>query len=119
MISLNNFWALDNCETWLTGDTPSSFVELHGINFSRTDVVGTVKKHGVGLYLNRDLKGVSDDIVVTNVLSVLSWILYLHIVVVYRPTSYSEAENEIILSFHSTFCLSRKCYCLAISIYLH
>ena len=119
LITLYNLCALGISETWLTGDTPSSFVELNGFNFFITDVVGTVKKHGVGLYLNSDLKGVSDDIVVSNVLSVFARSWDLHIVVVYIALLLIlKMRMKVFSVFFQIFAFPEECYYLAILIYL-
>ena len=86
----------------------SSFVELAGYRFYRCDVEGTVRKHGVGLYLADGLDAASVDINVPNVLVVhlLAWDLY--VIVVYRPPSYDEQENYVLKQFIVDFCFGKN-----------
>ena len=108
LISSVGLSALGVCETWLTGDTPSSYVDLVGFNLFRRDVVGSIRKHGVGLYVSKTLSAVSDEVDVANVLSVFVKSWDLHIVVCYRPPSYTTSENDALISFLSEFSVSRK-----------
>ena len=107
MIS-NKLSILSVCETWLTKSTPSSFVELPGFNFFRSDAGGCIKKHGVGIYVASHLtvSEVDVDFGNTLVIYVKEWSLYL--MAVYRPPSYSEAENARLLDLIHEFCFGRK-----------
>ena len=89
--------ALGVCETWLTSDVSSSYVDLPGFRFFRSDVVGPVKKHGVGLYVAQRFVAVPCEVDVANVLSVYveEWDLYE--VVAYRLPSCSQMENEALM----------------------
>ena len=107
LIGANGLSVLGICETWLTKDTPSSFVDIEGYRFFRRDVEGTTRKHGVGLYINKDLSVVPDEIDVPNVLSVYVPGWEMHILICYRPPSYSALENEILMQFIEDFCSSR------------
>ena len=108
LIDSDHLSAVGICETWLTSETPSSFVDLNGFTFFRSDVVGNIKKHGVGLYIKKELNAVSDDVDLANVLSVFVESWGLHILVCYRPPSYSPAENDSLMVFLSSFCLLNR-----------
>ena len=99
--------ALAICETWLVERISSSYVELPGYKFFRKDVSGTIRKHGVGLYLDSSIQAVPVEVEVPNVLvvNVLCWELYL--VVVYRPPSNMESDNGELLQFLADFCLDK------------
>ena len=62
--------ALAVCETWLTSAISSSYVAIPGFRFFRKDVLGTVRKHGVGLYIKDSLRVAPSDVEVPNVLSI-------------------------------------------------
>ena len=96
------------CETWLTSDVSSSYVDLPGFRFFRSDVVGPVKKHGVGLYVAQRFVAVPCEVDVPNVLSVYveEWDLY--VVVAYRPPSCSQMKNEALMSFLFNFTTNKN-----------
>ena len=48
------------CETWLTSEVPSSFVDISVYNFFCKDVAGTTTKHGVGLYIRKNNSACND-----------------------------------------------------------
>ena len=87
LIDSNKIAVLGICETWLTEETPSSFVELDGFSFYRGDVDSVVKKHGAGLYVKKGLTAVEDDVSLPNLCSVFIEEWDLHIMVCYRPPS--------------------------------
>ena len=41
------------CETWLTSEVPSSFVDISGYNLFRKDVTGATTKCGIELYIRK------------------------------------------------------------------
>ena len=86
-------------ETWLTKDDRTSFVSLPGFEFFRGDVNGTVKKHGAGVYVSKDINVIQIEVPVPNAVAVKVIDLDLLIVTVYRPPSYSEEENAALLNF--------------------
>ena len=104
----NKILALGICETWLTCHTPSSFIAIDGFNFFRKDVEGEVRKHGVGLYLEKNLDAVEDDVSVANLLSVYVKTWDIHIIICYRPPSNSEQENVQLQNFIEGFVLTRR-----------
>ena len=96
------------CETWLTAETPSSFVDLPGFNFFRSDSGDGIRKHGVGMYVSAKLTSSEVEVAMKNVLIVYleEWSIYL--VAVYRPPSYLENDNECLISFLSEYCYGRN-----------
>ena len=96
------------CETWLTSDVPSSFVDISGYNFFRKDVAGATRKHGVGLYIRKNIQAIMIDVSVANtlVVHVLEWDTF--IIVSYRPPSYNDLENDSLRTFLSEFCIDKN-----------
>ena len=50
------------CETCLTSDVPTSFVDISGYNIFRKDVANTNTKHGVLLYIRDFVQALMIDI---------------------------------------------------------
>ena len=71
--SLNNLLRKYNisvasvCETWLVSTTPTSFVDIPGYQFYRGDVRGSIRKHGVGIYISSLLSVVPSPVPIPNV----------------------------------------------------
>ena len=96
------------CETWLTSDTPSSYVELPGYNFFRGDTGSSSRIHGVGVYVNQAISVIQVDINIHNavVIYVKEWSLY--IMAVYRPPSYNDGDNEELIRCIYEFCFGKN-----------
>ena len=58
------------CEKRLTSEVPSSFVDVYEENFFRKYVAGTTKKHGVELYIRKNIQAEMIDVSVDNTLVV-------------------------------------------------
>ena len=86
-------------ETWLTREDPTSFVSIPGFELFRGDVNGTVKKHGAGMYVSKDISVIQIEVPVPNAVAVKCIDLDLLIVTIYRPPSYSVEENAALLTF--------------------
>ena len=86
-------------ETWLTREDFTSFVSIPGFELFRGDVNGTVKKHGAGMYVSKDISVIQIEVPIPNAVAVKCIDLDLLIVTVYRPPSYSVEENEALLTF--------------------
>ena len=95
------------CETWLV---PSvySFVAVDGFHILRGDCSQSVRKHGCCLYVAKSLSFVQVDVGFINVAGVLRSDLDVYVLAVYRPPSYSAAQEENLLSFLDDFCIERK-----------
>ena len=100
------------CETWLIDSVGDSFVALPGYNLFRRDVLGSVRKHGVCVYIRSsiDVLCCSDDVAdsVPNTLVVYLSGFCLYLVVVYRPPSYGIHENSLLLQFLNDFCPGKE-----------
>ena len=94
-------------ETWLTHECSSTFVDISGFVFFRGDTAGTVRKHGAGLYVSKDLAPLLMDMHLPNIVLVYLSNLDLYIISVYRPPSYSQNENIALVSFLLEFSLGR------------
>ena len=96
------------CEMWLTNDVPNSYRDVSGYSFLRKDVAGTTTKHGVGLYIRKNIQAIMIDVSVANtlVVHVLEWDTF--IIVSYRPPSYNDLENDSLRNFLSEFCIEKN-----------
>ena len=106
-----NFHALSIlvvCETWLSINTPSSFVELPGFKFFRSDSGDSVRKHGVGVYISNKLTPSENIMVMKNTLVIYlkEWCVYL--VAIYRPPSYSDADNDHLIEIIHQYCFGKN-----------
>ena len=68
-IAVHNLHVVSVCETWLTAGVASSFVEIEGYSFYRSDSPSEVRKHGVGVYVSRCLPAVPVEVGVDNVVA--------------------------------------------------
>ena len=107
-IRLNKIDILAIGETWLLPDVPDSLTNITGFSIERCDVLGTVKKHGVCLYISEKYKYVRVDVQCENVVVVHLFEFDVYVVVVYRPPSYSPAQNEDLLGFLDSFVFGRE-----------
>lgn len=98
-LRVNKFHIVCVTETWLTPDFPSSIVDMPGFRFFRSDSRDGVAKHGVGMYVADGCRVGRVDTSLPNVLSVTLPDLNLLVVLVYRPPSYSDNDNNALLSF--------------------
>ena len=80
-------------ESHLTSLVNSSFTAVPGYELLRNDVAGTVPKHGVCAYIRKDIEIDQIACPTKNVLSFRLANFNVYVVIVYRPPSYTEAEN--------------------------
>ena len=104
----NGLGLLGVAETWLLEDVPDSFVSLSGYAMVRCDSVGAVRKHGVCLYIRRDIKFRVLQCECANTCGVHLVDFNVYVAVVYRPPSYGLDENAAICDFLCDFCESRE-----------
>ena len=90
-------------ETWLLPSTPSSFVSLTGYSLFRGDTDGATRKHGVCLYVSNKVKCLEVTVGLPNVCVVHIVDSDLWCIVVYRPPSYNDIQNAILLNFLTNF----------------
>ena len=100
LLEVNILNLLAICETWLTSDVPSSFVDISGYHLFRIDVAGGTSQ------------AIIIDVSVANtlVIRVLKWDTF--IIVFYRAPSYNDLENDSLRTFLSEF-YSVNLICLA------
>ena len=96
------------CETWLINSIPSSFVAISGFNFFRCDTASSVRKHGVGVYVDSKIRTVQIDCPVPNLLVLNLTEIDVFVIAVYRPPSNTDAEDEELKRFLSQYCLGRR-----------
>ena len=110
---LNNFISqyslsvISVTETWLTESCNSSFVQIPNFIFYRGDVVGAVRKHGAGLYVDCRMKQVQVEVDLPNLVVVHLLELGLYVVSVYRPPSSSEEDNLRLMQFLLEFSVGK------------
>ena len=94
-------------ETWLTQDITDATLYIPNYNIVRSDNPGSARKHGVALYVHVSLK----FLVVEQLLNVLTVYLIdydVYIIVVYRPPSYSEGDNMLLINYLLGFCCNKE-----------
>jgi hypothetical protein len=95
-------------ETWLIPEVGSSFVMIHGYDVVRGDTDTGMRKHGVCIYVKKDINYVQDVFVCPNVVAVHLVALDVWVLGVYRPPSYGADSNEQLLRIVSDFCVGRE-----------
>ena len=95
-------------ESHLLQHVSDSFVQIPNYILIRNDVAGTVYKHGVCAY-------VRDNIIIADVSAPLPNLLTFRLVsydvfviVVYRPPSNSDIDNQLVCSFLGDFCADKE-----------
>ena len=91
-------------ESHLLSSMPSSFVSLPSFSVVRNDVSGNVEKHGVCMYIHNSLKYVTHQSNIKNCVAIELVDLKMLILAVYRPPSYSDAENSMLIDYLLTVC---------------
>ena len=104
----NNVDFMGVTETWLTSETPDSFISLPGFNVVRSDAPGGIRKHGTAVYIRSNIKFTQIPCPVSNVVAVHLFILNIYVVTVYRPPSNSHDDNAALISFISEFCENKE-----------
>ena len=95
-------------ETWLTSAVPSSFVTLTGYTIVRGDTDSAVRKHGVCLYVRREVRFVCIELDIANAAAVHLLDFDVWLIAAYRPPSYSEADNARLVQVITDFCEGRE-----------
>ena len=93
-IDENNIKVLGITESHLTESINSSFLKVPHFNFLRSDVKGHVQKHGVCAFVHEDflIDCVSQPMSNALLFRLAKYDVYF--LIVYRPPSYTAAENE-------------------------
>ena len=101
-------------ETWLTTSCSNSFIDIPGYSLCRGDVNGCVRKHGAALYISDRLNYVQVTVNLPNVAVVRLVDYNMHVLSIYRPPSYSTAENLALIEFISGFIQTKRQFSLEI-----
>ena len=104
----HNLDILGISETWLNSQITDSSLNIFGYEIARSDSMCQRKKHGVAMYIR---KGLNYQIVCSNVNNVI--IVYLprykvYILTVYRPPSYDDAYDDVLIDFLLSFCVNKE-----------
>ena len=108
LIGEENLHLMSITETWLTENCCSSFFNLPGFSFYRGDVFGVVRKHGAGIYVKDSIKHAQVEVQMQNLVIIYLVELELYVVSVYRPPSYSPAENHSLIEFLMDFSVGKE-----------
>ena len=84
-------------ETHLTSVIATSFVSLSNYCLLRCDTEGTTSKHGVGVYVHKDVKIDQVSVLYKNALAFRIINSNTYVGIVYRPPSYTPRENQELL----------------------
>ena len=84
-------------ESWLQPNISDSVINIPGYRVFRKDCISPHPKHGVCLYAKESVRVLPVDTMIANVLAVRLLDLGVVVVVVYRPPSNSQQENESLL----------------------
>ena len=104
----SNFSVVGVCESWLLPEIPSSLIEVSGYNIYRNDTTSRNRKHGVCMYLHKDLPvgNVSTDH--PNTLGVALPGQDLYILLIYRPPSNLPEDDQRLIDYIRDSCEGRN-----------
>lgn len=108
LIVSHNLVILAITETWLLSSMPDSFVHIDQFTIVRKDVEGTVCKHGVCIYIRKDIIYEICDVNISNVCAVHFKEYNMYLIALYRPPSNSHLENAMLTDFLSEFCVGKE-----------
>ena len=95
-------------ETHLLQHISDSFVQIPGYSLLRNDVEGRVYKHGVCAYVRENIAVGDVSAPIPNILTFCLVSYNVSVVVVYRPPSNCDSENERVCSFLRSFCAEKE-----------
>ena len=95
-------------ESHLLQHVTDSFVQVPNYSLIRNDVKGDVYKHGVCAYVRNDIMLSNVLAPIPNVLTFCLVSYNVHVVVVYRPPSNTDVDNELVCSFLGNFCADKE-----------
>ena len=90
-------------ETHLVSGILNSFVSIPNYNLFRCDTAGSVRKHGVGVYVHKDTEVDQVTMPYKNIITLRLTRYNICIVTAYRPPSYTEAENLAMIAALQAF----------------
>ena len=74
----------------------------------RSDSLGLIRKNGVTVYVNSDIKFEIVNSYVNNVVIIYLFKFDIYLITVYSPPSYSDFENNQLLNFICDFCQDKE-----------
>ena len=97
-------------ETWLLPAVSDSTVNIDGYNIFRNDFISARPKYGVCMYIKNSLKAiiVNDQPAYPNSLALFLPAYNLHVLTVYRPPSYSQDDNNNLISYIRQFSVGKE-----------
>lgn len=95
-------------ESHLLKHVTDSFVQIPNYTLIRNDVAGTVHKHGVCAYVRNSITLGAVCAAIPNILTFHLVSHNVYVVVVYRPPSNSDMENEAACQFLKDFCAEKE-----------
>ena len=95
-------------ETWLTPDVQSSFVAVAGYDIVRADSRTGIRKHGVCIYVKNGIRFVQSDLDIGNAVAVHLLSYDIWVLGVYRPPSYSNDQNNVLMDIIAGFSIGRE-----------
>ena len=95
-------------ETWLTPLISDSVVNIHNFSIYRSDSPSGTAKHGVCIYVHKDIKFVPVSCNIPNTLIIHLTQFDVFVILVYRPPSNSQEDNHNLISFIHSFCYSKE-----------
>ena len=104
LCSQSNFSVVGICESWLLPEIPDSLIEVTGYNLFRNDTTTRNRKHGVCMYVRKELSVGNVSTNHPNTLGVALPGLDLNILLVYRPPSNSPADDLGLINYIRDSC---------------
>ena len=104
LLSENNIDILAINETWLTSETPNSYVDIENYKIFRADTSSLIEKHGAPIYVRKNISCVEVGCPLENIVVVHLINFDVFVVTVYRPPSYSSSQNQALINFLYDFC---------------
>ena len=104
----NNIDILCVSESWLTPNTPDSYIVLPNYEIARADSPDSVRKHGVVVYVNSKVKFNLIPCNLPNVVVIYLFDFEIYVVNMYRAPSYSSDLNESLMNFLIDFCNDKE-----------
>ena len=95
-------------ETWLVPSISDSYVAIENYRIFRKDDPSNVKKHGVAVYVKDNIKCVEVPCTLKNIIIIKLVDEDIYVITVYRPPSYTEADNTLMANFILEFCSNRE-----------
>ena len=102
-----NLDVLGISETWLNDEIYNSIVSIAGYEIVRSDSPSG-RKHGVCIYVKIGIKYEVINVDVPNVALLYLLDYGLYIIMLYRPPSYTDIDNRVLIEFLMEFCNNKE-----------